>query len=74
MSEAMEYEELVDESDLANDIKIEPDEIILYGCHVCNGLAFEDYDDLAKHLEKHLESDDIVDMKQVNIGREENLS
>ena len=54
-------EEVTGETDF--NVKVEPDEVVLYGCHLCQDIIFEDYGDLEKHLEEHLDTN----LKQVSI-------
>ena len=70
-NDTMDYDELVGEPGFENDVKVEADELILYGCHLCQDLAFEDYDDLEEHLQKHIENGDVIDVKQVDINMKE---
>ena len=56
----MEYGGSTGETDF--NVKVEPDEVVLYGCHLCQGIIFEDYGDLEKHLEEHLDTN----LKQVS--------
>ena len=64
----MDYEELVGEPGFENDVNVEGDELILYGCHLCQDLAYENYDDLEEHLQKHIENGDVIDVKEVGIN------
>ena len=61
----MDYNEPIVVSNYNNCVKVEPDEVVLYGCHFCQDLAFEDYEELKKHLEDHLEKEDKDDGIQV---------
>ena len=54
-------EEVIGEADF--NVKVEPDEVVIYGCHLCQDIIFEDYGDLQEHLEEHLDTD----LKQVSI-------